>query len=117
MTSTALPPQTTSTLFPVNFSVPSKEWLREQLVGKKLSEIRTPALVVDRFVVERNGREMRETAQRLGLRLRVHVKTHKTIEGTELQLGDGVTGIVVSTMAEAHYLINSHLVASGKLQD
>ncbi|RUS17115.1 hypothetical protein BC937DRAFT_90400 [Endogone sp. FLAS-F59071] len=117
MLATSLPPQTTSTLLPVNFALPNKEWLREQLVGKKLSEIRSPALVVDRTIVGRNTQQMRETARKLGVGLRVHIKTHKTIEGTELQLGEGVTGIVVSTMAEAHYLINSSLVASGQLQD
>lgn len=42
----------------------------------------------------------------------------QTIEGTEIQLDYAKTdAIVVSTLAEAYYVINSHLVASGKLKD
>lgn len=42
----------------------------------------------------------------------------QTIEGTEIQLDCAKTdAIVVSTLAEAYYVINSRLVSSGKLKD
>lgn len=42
----------------------------------------------------------------------------QTIEATEIQLDSAKTdAIVVSTLAEAYYVINSDLVASGKLRD
>jgi len=46
-----------------------------QLVG--LESLTTPALIVDRCVVEANAQSMIEAAKRLGVGLRPHVKTHK----------------------------------------
>jgi len=46
---------------------------------------------------------MREKAVRAGVRLRPHVKTHKTIEGARLQLGGKTGPITVSTLAEAEF--------------
>ncbi|KAH8547691.1 hypothetical protein BGW37DRAFT_531879 [Umbelopsis sp. PMI_123] len=113
-----LPHQTTTPLEPLGFSVPSKEFLVKQYVGKKLKEVRTPRLVVDRAVVKRNCEHVAAVAAKSGKKIRVHIKTHKTIEATEMQLDYAKTdAIVVSTLAEAYYVINSHLVASGKLKD
>jgi len=39
----------------------------------------------------------------LGVRLRPHVKTHKTVGGALLQTGGRRSGIVVSTLAEAEH--------------
>lgn len=46
---------------------------------------------------------MIDRAKQHGVRLRPHVKTHKTIEGARYQLGKEFSGITVSTMAEAEY--------------
>jgi D-serine deaminase-like pyridoxal phosphate-dependent protein len=57
---------------------------------------------------------MLKKAKELGVRIRPHVKTHKTIEGGLLQVGNGelAEGIVVSTLGEARFF-----AASGKFPD
>jgi hypothetical protein len=52
-----------------------------------MEALRTPALLIDVDVAERNASRMLDHARRLGCRLRPHVKTHKTVEGALLQTG------------------------------
>lgn len=47
---------------------------------------------------------MRERAAALGVRLRPHVKTHKTVEAARLQVGAAAGPVTVSTLAEARFL-------------
>jgi D-serine deaminase-like pyridoxal phosphate-dependent protein len=68
----------------------------------KLSDLTTPCALVERSIVEANTARMRARADQLGVRLRPHVKTHKTLQGARLQLGAEVGPIAVSTLAEAH---------------
>jgi D-serine deaminase-like pyridoxal phosphate-dependent protein len=64
-------------------------------------DLRTPAFLVDRAIVERNCAHMRQKALRAGTAFRPHVKTHKTVEAARLQHGGGWGPITVSTLAEA----------------
>jgi D-serine deaminase-like pyridoxal phosphate-dependent protein len=66
-----------------------------------VSELTTPAFLVDRGAVQRNCEAMRAKAFRSGVAFRPHVKTHKTIEIGRLQHGGGIGPITVSTLAEA----------------
>ncbi|KAK4690911.1 D-serine ammonia-lyase, partial [Lecanoromycetidae sp. Uapishka_2] len=88
------------------FPCPSKQILEKTFVGKKLSEVSTPAAVLDRAVVGRNCQQMLKACKALNVGFRPHVKTHKTTEVTLLQLGEGVQDvkILVSTIAEAEHL-------------
>ncbi|XP_015708445.1 D-threo-3-hydroxyaspartate dehydratase-like isoform X2 [Coturnix japonica] len=72
-------------------------------LGALLDTLPTPALTIDRTVARRNAERMRERCQTLGVRLRPHVKTHKTLEGGLLATGGTRRGIVVSTLAEARF--------------
>lgn len=65
------------TAVPFLYPTASKAALMSQYVGKKLSEIPTPAAVIDKAIAERNCRGMLQAARWLGLRFRPHVKTHK----------------------------------------
>ncbi|ORX51901.1 hypothetical protein DM01DRAFT_1336896 [Hesseltinella vesiculosa] len=113
-----LPPQTTTPLLGLGFSVPDKQSLADYYVGKSLNQVRTPRLVVDRAVVKRNCERLGAIAKRQNVKVRVHVKTHKTIEATAIELESANTdAIVVSTLAEAFYMIQSDLVKSGLLKD
>lgn len=47
--------------------------------GDPLSALCTPALVVDLKKVKKNAHEMIERCQKLGVQLRPHMKTHKTL--------------------------------------
>ena len=64
-------------------------------------EITTPALIVDKTRLERNLRDMADSAAARGIRLRPHAKTHKTAEIGQLQLGLGAVGLTVATIGEA----------------
>lgn len=66
-----------------------------------LEELPTPCALVDEVAVLSNTEGMAKRVERLGARLRPHVKTHKTFEGGRLQVRGHFGGITVSTLAEA----------------
>ncbi|HVR40594.1 MAG TPA: alanine racemase [Thermoanaerobaculia bacterium] len=66
-----------------------------------LTELATPAFLVDADVVHQNCDRMRAKAQSAGVAFRPHVKTHKTIEIARMQHGGAAGPITVSTLAEA----------------
>jgi D-serine deaminase-like pyridoxal phosphate-dependent protein len=66
-------------------------------------DLATPALLLDRRRLERNAARMRDKARQLGVSLRPHVKTSKSIDVLRvLSAGENVP-ITVSTLAEARY--------------
>lgn len=67
----------------------------------RVDEVPTPALLLDLDVLEANLARMAETARRLDVRLRPHVKTHKCAEVARMQREAGASGITVSTLEEA----------------
>jgi len=62
-----------------------------------------PAALVDLDRLERNIHRIREKADLGGVRLRPHVKTHKSVEIARLQFGDNSGPITVSTLQEAEH--------------
>ena len=68
-----------------------------------LDELDTPCLVLDRAVLARNIATMQAVADGLGVALRPHLKTAKSIDAARLALAAGARGITVSTIAEAEY--------------
>ncbi|CAB1326848.1 unnamed protein product, partial [Coregonus sp. 'balchen'] len=60
--------------------------------GDHITTLCTPVMVVDVDIVKRNAEKMRERWTKLGVTLRPHMKTHKTL-----------SCIVVSTLAEASF--------------
>lgn len=67
----------------------------------------TPCAVIDLDILERNAATMRERARRLGVTLRPHVKTHKTVPIARIQLAAETGPITVSTLAEARHFIEA----------
>mgnify|MGYP006294570003 CR=1 FL=1 len=67
----------------------------------------TPCAIVHRALVERNAGAMRRRARELGVALRPHVKTHKTVEGARIQHGGAIGPVTVSTLAEARHLADA----------
>lgn len=61
----------------------------------------TPALLVDRDVLDRNITRMAASARARGLALRPHAKTHKCVEIARRQLRAGAAGATVATVSEA----------------
>ncbi|KDQ63585.1 hypothetical protein JAAARDRAFT_118999 [Jaapia argillacea MUCL 33604] len=77
-------------------------------------------MVIDRTVFAQNCAKMHDNAREWGASFRAHVKSHKTVEGTKLQLVTTVNktdAIVVSTMMEAWEVVNAGLVADGTVKD
>ena len=62
---------------PLHYPTPSSAALQLQFVGKNINDVAAPAAVIDAAVVRRNCKLMLETASKLGLGFRAHVKTHK----------------------------------------
>lgn len=67
------------------------------------AHIRTPCYVVDVAVAKCNAAKMLSRCKALGVSLRPHVKTHKTLEAALLQTGGSRRRITVSTLAEARF--------------
>lgn len=70
---------------------------------KTLSELETPALVLDRERMDRNIARMRERLQALGVAHRPHVKTTKSIDVLRRIFSHDDGPITVSTLKEAEY--------------
>jgi D-serine deaminase-like pyridoxal phosphate-dependent protein len=84
----------------------------------------TPYLRLDIERMERNIRTLQSRLDRLGIALRPHVKTCKSIEVARRMLGQSNTGITVSTLAESAWFLDHDIrdqiyavgIAPSKLQ-
>jgi D-serine deaminase-like pyridoxal phosphate-dependent protein len=72
-----------------------------------VSEIDTPALVVDLDIMERNLARVAGYAREHGLRLRPHTKTHKSIRMARAQLALGAAGLTVAKVSEAEIMLGA----------
>lgn len=63
--------------------------------------MRTPCLLLDVRRVKRNAERMAAVAERNGVCLRPHIKTHKCVEVARIQTDGPDAAITVSTLAEA----------------
>jgi len=70
-----------------------------------LDDLPTPCLVLDRGILDRNIRAMASAVKRLGVPLRPHLKTAKSIDVARMALQGQPGGITVSTLAEAEYFL------------
>lgn len=91
----------------------------------RVSEIETPAVVLDLDVMDRNLLRMADYCSSKNLKLRPHTKTHKIPELAKLQLASGACGITVAKIGEAEvmveagitdFLIAYPLIGVGKLE-
>jgi len=69
----------------------------------KLQDLPTPCLVLDRRKLRRNIDAMAAVAARLGVALRPHMKTAKSVDVARMVQDAGARGMTVSTLAEAEY--------------
>ncbi|UKZ87347.1 uncharacterized protein TrAFT101_003155 [Trichoderma asperellum] len=85
-----------------------KEALVKEFVGKSIADVPTPAAVMNVAAARRNCERMLEAAKKLDLGWRAHVKTHKTVELTRLQVGEDLSrpaNLIVSTLSEAEFVL------------
>lgn len=87
--------------------------------------IDTPALVIDEVAVQENINAFQAHCNKVGLKLRPHIKTHKTQHFMQQQLQAGAAGITCQKIGEAEVmadggaddiLITYNILGAGKLQ-
>ena len=70
-------------------------------VADQLAALQTPALLIDERRMLHNIARVRERAAGLGVALRPHLKTAKSVEVARFMLDDGQGPATVSTLREA----------------
>ncbi|MEM5500391.1 DSD1 family PLP-dependent enzyme [Ahrensia kielensis] len=85
----------------VGINVPAK-------IGMPVSEIETPALIVELDVFERNLKKMRSIAEANGVLLRAHAKAHKSagVAFRQMEIG-GAHGFCCQKVSEATALVEA----------
>lgn len=69
-------------------------------------DLDTPALVIDEAIALANINAFQAHCNKLGLKLRPHIKTHKTIHFARHQLNAGACGITCQKISEAEIMAN-----------
>jgi 3-hydroxy-D-aspartate aldolase len=69
----------------------------------------TPALILDLDLLGRNIATMAAHARAVGVALRPHAKTHKSIRIAELQMAAGALGVCCATMGEAEIMVRARV--------
>ena len=72
-----------------------------------ISELETPAVIVDLDVMDRNLSRVADYCRKHRLLLRPHTKTHKIPELARRQIASGATGITVAKIGEAEVMLNA----------
>ena len=76
----------------------------QEMVGRRLADLETPAAMVDYDILRRNIERMADLARRTGVKLRPHIKTHKCPAIAHLQWRAGAAGITVAKVGEAEVM-------------
>ena len=72
---------------------------------KALQTVETPAVVVERAVLDRNLARAAEIARKASIALRPHIKTHKSLKIADLQINGGAQGLTVAKPSEAQVFL------------
>lgn len=70
------------------------------------SSIDTPQLIVSEEILQRNIAAMSSFARSINVKLRPHIKTHKSLEIARLQIAAGAIGISCAKVGEAEVMVN-----------
>jgi len=73
----------------------------------KIADIDTPAVLIEKSIMEKNIRSIQRMADRHGVDLRVHIKTHKIPELAKLQIKMGAVGIAAAKLGEAEVMADA----------
>jgi D-serine deaminase-like pyridoxal phosphate-dependent protein len=73
-----------------------------------ISELDTPALIIDLDIMDRNLRRVADYAKVHGLRLRPHTKTHKVPAIGRRQLELGAVGLAIAKVGEAEVMLDAN---------
>ncbi|KAK5950227.1 hypothetical protein OHC33_008695 [Knufia fluminis] len=89
------------------FPMPSKEQLTSAFVGKTLQDVPLPSAILDLAKLKTNCGLMLAAVKELQVDFRAHIKTHKTTELSQMQVGRNTKDarLICSTMAELEHLM------------
>src|SRR5262245_43886299 len=73
-------------------------------IGAHVSDVDTPALLIDLDALERNIRRMQERVTQV--RLRPHSKTHKSTTIANMQIAAGAVGVCCQKVSEAEIMVD-----------
>ena len=73
----------------------------DELTGRSIYDLDTPALVVDRRILQRNIARLQQAADAAALELRPHIKAHKTPVIAQMQVAAGAAGVTAAKVSEA----------------
>jgi D-serine deaminase-like pyridoxal phosphate-dependent protein len=79
---------------------------KSELILSPDVEVDTPVLIVSEEILHRNIAEMASFAKSVGVGLRPHIKTHKTVQIARLQIAAGAVGVTCAKVGEAEVMIN-----------
>ena len=79
-------------------------------VGMALTQVDTPALLIDLDAFERNLKRMADFTARSGVRLRAHAKTHKSPIVAARQIALGAVGVCCQKVSEAEAMVEGGVV-------
>ena len=76
-------------------------------VGMPISEVDTPCLLVDLDALDANIAYLARFAERAGVCLRPHAKSHKSADIAARQLAQGAVGLCCQTVSEAEAMVHA----------
>lgn len=71
---------------------------------QKVSQIETPALILEQSIMEENMRRMDALLEKTGMRLYPHYKSHKCPQLADMQIRHGAAGMTCAKLSEAEDL-------------
>lgn len=95
------------------------------VVGQRLEDVDTPALILDLEAFENNLRTLADAVRGSGVRVRTHAKTHKCPEVARRQMALGAVGACCQKVSEAEamveggigdVLVTNEIVGASKLE-
>jgi D-serine deaminase-like pyridoxal phosphate-dependent protein len=97
----------TSPISKSNYPLSPRDALASEYIGQRLEDLPTPAIVLDKSKIKKNCAAMLQVCQKLDVGFRAHVKSHKTLSLSRLQVGEtGPANFIVSTVIEAENLFD-----------
>lgn len=76
----------------------------KSLLGQPLGAVDTPALIVDYDILARNVANLQDSSDAAGIRVRPHIKAHKTPEIAQMQMRAGAVGVTAAKIGEAEVM-------------
>jgi len=78
--------------------------VRRDFRGLTKEDLPTPSMILDLDLFEKNTRHMAEHSKATGLKIRPHVKVHKSVDLAKRQIGLGAIGLTTATIAESELM-------------